>query len=254
MLTFFTNGFSPFARKVAMALEYKDLAYEAVDGLAHANHARLIAVNPRAEVPVLVDGGITVVNSSDIVDYLDRRYPEQPVYPVDLKARVEARALERLADVRIDAILLDCSIWTWADRQDQPPPGLMEAGQRDLDKCFARIEDTLARFASPLLFGHLSIAEFTYWPHLAALRPLGFKLDAERFPRLAAWYQAMRREKICMDDARRTADFLRTIPTNTSFERTKIFWRGDRIEWMLARGFHDWFIAEIKSGRVLWPD
>ena len=81
MLTLFTNGFSPFARKVAMALEYKGLAYETVDGLTHANHERLLAVNPRAEVPVLVDGDITVVNSSDIVAYLDLKYPERPIYP-----------------------------------------------------------------------------------------------------------------------------------------------------------------------------
>lgn len=254
MLTFFTNGFSPFARKVAMVLEYKGLPHESVDGLTHANHERLLKVNPRAEVPVLVDGDITVVNSSDIVDYLDRRYPERPVYPNDLKARVEARALERLADVRIDAILLDCSIWTWADRKDEPPPGLKEAGQRDLDKIFARIEETLGRFASPLPFGHLSIAEFTLWPHLAALRPLGFTMDAAKHPRLNAWFSAMRREKIILDDAKRTADFMRTIPTNTSFERTKIFWRGDRIEWLLARGYHEWFAGEIKAGRVLWPD
>jgi glutathione S-transferase len=254
MITFFTNGFSPFARKVAMALEYKGLIHETVDGLALANRERLLAVNPRAEVPVLVDGDITVVNSADICDYLDRRYPERPIYPTDLKARVEARALERLADIRIDAILLDCSIWDWADRKDQPPPGLKEAGARDLDKIFARIEETLSRFATPLPFGHLSIAEFTYWPHLAALRPLGFPIDAAKFPRLAAWFQAMRKEKVCTDDARRTADFMRTLPTNMSFEREKIFWRGDRIEWLLARGYHDWFMNEIKSGRVLWPD
>lgn len=30
-------------------------------------------------------------------------------------------------------------------------------------------------------------------------------------------------------------------------------WRGDRIEWLLARGYHDWFFNEIKQGRVLWP-
>ena len=254
MLSFFTNGFSPFARKVAMALDHKGLAYEAVDGLAKANHERLLKVNPRAEVPVLIDGDVTVVNSSDIVDYLDRRYPDRPVYPVDLRARVEARALERLADVRVDAILLDCSIWTWADRKDQPPPGLKEAGQRDLDTIFARLEETLGRYPAPFPFGHLSIAEITYWPHLAALRPLGFTMDQTKFPRLSEWFAAMRREKVCQDDGKRTADFLRTIPTNTSFEREKIFWRGDRVEWLLARGFHDWFMGEIKAGRVLWPD
>ncbi len=254
MLTLFTNGFSPFARKVAMALDYKGLAYESVDGLTHSSRERLIAVNPRAEVPVLVDGDIVVVNSSDIVDYLDRKYPDRPIYPANLKARVEARALERLADARIDAILLTCSIWTWAERHDQPLVGLKDAGQRDLDAIFARIEATLAAYATPFPFDHPTIAEFAFWPHLAALRPLGFTMDAAKFPRLNAWFAAMRREKICLDDARRTADFMKAIGTNTSFERTKIFWRGDRIEWLLARGYHDWFMAEIKSGRVLWPD
>jgi hypothetical protein len=30
-------------------------------------------------------------------------------------------------------------------------------------------------------------------------------------------------------------------------------WRGDRIEWILTRGFHDWFYGEIRAGRVAWP-
>jgi len=254
MLTLFTNAFSPFARKVAMALEYKGLEYETVDGLTHANRERLLAVNPRAEVPVLVDGDVTVVNSSDIVAYLDLKHPERPIYPANLKARVEARALERLADTRVDAILLDCSLWTWAERKDPPLPGLKEAGQRDLDTIFARIEATLEAFATPLPFGHPTIAEFAFWPHLAALRTLGLSLDVEKHPRLGAWFGAMRREKVFSDDARRTLEFVKAIGTNTGLERTKIFWRGDRIEWLLSRGFHDWFFDEIKAGRTLWPE
>jgi hypothetical protein len=64
----------------------------------------------------------------------------------------------------------------------------------------------------------------------------------------------MRRDKIFLDDARRTADFMKTIGHNSEFEREKIFWRGDRIEWLLARGFHDWFVGEIKAGRAIWPE
>jgi hypothetical protein len=37
-------------------------------------------------------------------------------------------------------------------------------------------------------------------------------------------------------------------------ERRKLFWRGDRIEWLLARGYHHWFLGEIEAGRTLWPD
>ena len=45
-MKFFTNGFSPFARKVALALDYKGLAYEAIDGLTHANREALLEINP----------------------------------------------------------------------------------------------------------------------------------------------------------------------------------------------------------------
>jgi len=253
-MQFFTNGFSPFGRKVALALEYKGLSHETLDGLIKANHDRLLAVNPRAEVPVLVDGDVTVVNSSDIVAYLDLKYPERPIFPTDLKRRVEARALERLADTRFDAIMLDCSIWTWAERDDDPPPGLMDAGQRDLDTIFARLEEVLARYPSPVPFGHWTIAEFALWPHLTAVPALGFTMDAARYPKLSAWFAAMRRDKLFLADARRTGEYLKTIDTTSGIERVKIFWRGDRIEWLLARGFHDWFVGEINAGRVLWPD
>src|SRR4030095_11118891 len=51
VITLYDNAFSPFARKVRMVLEHKRLAFEAVDGLAPAGHARLASVNPRVEVP-----------------------------------------------------------------------------------------------------------------------------------------------------------------------------------------------------------
>ena len=54
MIKLYDSAFSPFARKVRMALEYKGLNYEAVDALLRSNHAALKAVNGRIEVPVFV--------------------------------------------------------------------------------------------------------------------------------------------------------------------------------------------------------
>lgn len=211
MLTLFTNGFSPFARKVAMALDHKGLEYESVDGLTRANRERLATVNPRGEVPALVDGDLVVVNSSDIVAYLDMKYPERPIYPADLNARVGVRALERMADTRIDAIMLTCSIWTWAARKDEQPAGMQEAAQRDLDANFARVEAALATYPTPVPFGHWTVAEFALWPHLTAVRSLGFAMDGAKYPRLTAWFAAMRRDKLFLEDARRTREYLKTI-------------------------------------------
>src|SRR5215472_8367458 len=99
MIKLYDSAFSPFARKVRMTLDYKTL-----DGLLKPNHEALKAVNGRVEVPALVDGDIVVVNSADIVAYLDHRYPANKVYPDDPAARVHARAWERVADTFVDPI------------------------------------------------------------------------------------------------------------------------------------------------------
>ena len=134
MIKLYDSAFSPFARKVRMVLEYKGLNYEPVDGLLKSNHAALKAVNGRIEVPALVDDDIVVVNSADIVAYLDNRYAAKSVYPDAAAARVHARAWERVADTLVDPIFVDISYWKWAERPDKMPDGLLEAARADLHR------------------------------------------------------------------------------------------------------------------------
>jgi len=37
------------------------------------------------------------------------------------------------------------------------------------------------------------------------------------------------------------------------YESEKIVWRGDRIEWLFSKGFHEWWLQELKAGRVVIP-
>jgi glutathione S-transferase len=247
------SWFSPFARKVALALELKGLPYEPIDALTRELHDELVRINPRAEVPVLVDGGLIVVNSSDIVQYLEWQYPEPALYPKDVTERVAARALERLHDHRFDPIVVDCSYWHWADRSDKPPAGLLEAGQRDVERVLSRLESELAARPKPWPFGTPGLAECAWFGNLIAARPLGFKIDKARFPAVDAWLRAMRAHPVFAADAKRTAAFLATLK-NSSHERRRIFWSGDRLEWLFARGFHEWFMAEVGAGRTAFPD
>ena len=90
------------------------------------------------------------------------------------------------------------------------------------------------------------------YANLIAVRPMGFAFDAARFPGALAWLRAMRTHPVFAADAKRTAAFVSELKT-TSVERRKLFWSGERIEWLLARGFHDWFFGEIAAGRALFP-
>jgi len=246
----YDSAFSPFARKVRLVLEHKGLAHEAVDGLIKSNHDALKAVNGRVEVPALVDGGIVVVNSADIVAYLEFRYPEQPVYPATAAARVHARAWERTADTFIDPILVDISYWHWAERPDAMPEGLLAAARKDLGLVYARLEQDLS--GRNFVSGQLSIADFALFPHLVAAKAMQVSFDPAQQPNLARWFERMRKLPVCVADLQRARAYMAQL-REVGIERRRIFWRGDRIEWLLAHGFHDWFMREIAEDRVLWP-
>ncbi|MGH8286945.1 MAG: glutathione S-transferase family protein, partial [Steroidobacteraceae bacterium] len=252
MLTLYDNAFSPFARKVRMALEHKGLDFEAIDGLRSDNQVALARVNPRREVPVLVDGGLTVVNSSHILQYLDEAYPQRPLLPAALAARVRARHWERISDSLLDGILLNVSIWMWAERTDKRPPAMEARAREDLHSIYSALERELTK-AGDFIVGTLSIADLALFPHLRSAKTLGFGIDPTRYPRLTAWLERMESLPIGRDDVKRLKAFFATIDKQR-FERKKIFWRGDRIEWLLAAGLHEWLLQEIREGRVLWPE
>jgi glutathione S-transferase len=251
MITLYDNPFSPFARKVRLVLDHKGLAYDAIDGLRRSNRDVLAAVNGRVEVPALVHDGVVVVNSSDIVAYLERVFPERPVYPASAAGWARARAWERCSDTVVDPILIDVSYWVWADRPDTMPDGLLDAARADLAEVYAALESELRD--RDFVCGKLSIADLALFPQLTGAKMLDVAFDGTRFPALLAWYKRMRGLDVCKADLDRTKSYLAQGPEGLDVERTKIFWRGDRLEWILARGHHRWLLGEIEAGRVLWP-
>ncbi len=73
---------SPFAWRVHLALEYKDIPYRS--NLLKASEGELEApefleLNPHGRVPVLKDDDSVIYESIAILAYLDACYPEQPL-------------------------------------------------------------------------------------------------------------------------------------------------------------------------------
>lgn len=251
MITLYDNAFSPFARKVRLVLDHKGLAYEVVDGLSRKNRDVLEAVNGRVEVPVLVHDGLVIANSSDIVAYIERVFPARSVYPASPAGWARARAWERCSDAVVDAILVDISYWYWADRPDAMPAGLLDAARKDLAEVYTALDRELS--GRDFVCGEVSIADFALFPQLTAAKLLDVNFDGARFPALLAWFKRMRGLDACKADLDRTKSYLSQGPAGLDVERVKIFWRGDRLEWILARGYHQWFLREIEDGRVIWP-
>jgi glutathione S-transferase len=255
MITLYDNPFSPFARKVRMALAFKKVEFQSIDALAVSEHERLARVNPRAEVPVLVDGALTVVDSADIVAYLEDRFPTPALLPSSPVLRAKARSWQRISDGVLDAIVHDISIWTWPThrRKDSPPPGLLEAGRHDLDALLARLEAALG--PSAFVCGDLSVADLALFPHVSSFKLLGVQLDPSRHSKVLQWNREMRRLPVVaanLEYVKRSA-LEKFAPGKSPYEAEKIVWRGDRIEWLLAHGFVDWLRSELAAGRAVVP-
>ena len=74
---------SPYSWRVQLALEYKRLPYEShLLQFSKQEHKspQMLRMNPRGRVPVLKDGDYVVFESLACLLYLDRQYPEPPLF------------------------------------------------------------------------------------------------------------------------------------------------------------------------------
>src|SRR5436190_516775 len=88
---------SPFCAKARICLQVKGLAYRRIT-LTVANRKELRAANPLAKVPVLIDRGRIIADSSAIARHLETEHPDPPLLPADSAARAYASLLEDWAD------------------------------------------------------------------------------------------------------------------------------------------------------------
>lgn len=103
MPTLYSGPLSLFTAKVRIALAEKGIDYERVEvpfGRAgyEPKHPEVLRHNPKAQVPVYVDGDLVLWDSTVIIEYLDERHPETPLFPADPAARARVRMAELHAD------------------------------------------------------------------------------------------------------------------------------------------------------------
>ena len=83
MIDVYWSANSPFCWRVLLTLELKGLAWRShpmqTDLQAH-KAPQMLAMNPRGRLPVLRDGDYVCFESLAILYYLDRKYPEPPIF------------------------------------------------------------------------------------------------------------------------------------------------------------------------------
>src|SRR5262245_46041389 len=104
MLTLYEVAISPYVQKVKIALREKSIAFELKTPDLSSGDPELAAANPRGEVPALVDGAVSIFDSTIILEYIEERWPEPALLPNDAAQRARVRAIEDICDTQFDAI------------------------------------------------------------------------------------------------------------------------------------------------------
>src|SRR5688572_21836299 len=181
---------SPYVRKVLACLALKSLDYEIDPITPFYGNEEFGRLSPLRRIPVLIDGDLTLCDSTVICAYLDEAYPGTPLLPAAPADRARARWFEEYADTRLG----DVFIWGLFYQKIVHPivwgePGDQARIERTLNEDLPRELDYLERElpAEGWLFGEFGLADIALATFFRNGAYAGFEVDAARWPRTAAF-------------------------------------------------------------------
>lgn len=172
-ITFYALSGSPFAWKVWLALEHKGLPYTLRVLSAEKGELKtpeFLALNPRGKVPVIVDDGFALAESSVIVEYLEDACGATgpALWPVDPKARARARRLSAECDGVIYPYVRTLVRELLMRPSGEPDGASIAAAREALEQ---ELHSQAAAFRGPFMAGDApTAADYTIYPMLALLK------------------------------------------------------------------------------------
>lgn len=196
-VTLYYGSGSAYAWRVWLALEHKGVAYDwKLLSFSEGGHKtpEYTKLNPRQRVPTLVDGDFALRESAAIMEYVEERWPDKPLFAKDIKARAEQRRMIREADNYVGAKIEHLFEAVFAPPEKADGAKLSEA-VKDVQTELLRWEPD---FKSNYVSGDsISAADYTLYPHLAiihrfqARKPDAFPVEFYP-PKVKAWMDRMK--------------------------------------------------------------
>jgi len=181
---------SPYVRKVLALLHLKGLVYEIDPVVPFFGNEEFSRLSPLRRVPVLIDGDVTLSDSTVIAEYLQDRYADVASMPTSAVDRARARWLEEYADTRIGEVIiwklyqqLAINRHVWGQKPDEKI--VAEALNHDIPHVLDYLESQVPNIG--FLFGELMTADIaiaTFFRNAGFVR---YVIDAERWPVTAAY-------------------------------------------------------------------
>jgi stringent starvation protein A len=250
---------SPYAQKIKIALREKAVAFERElpETLGTGRTDGPFGIdNPRAEVPLLVDGHVRIFDSSIILEYIEERWPDPPLLPREPAARAYARMTEEVCDTHYEAV-------TWGFSEvamfGRASGALAETLRSEAARQTAVLQSWLAgRLGEAPWFGGTTFgwADAAVAPllHRSVLNGMGPLRESV----LARWYDRLRERPSVATTFAEYAAAAAGMPATVEAFRTgkKVReYRDHRLEWMIKSGGIEVIVAGLRdrSIRFSWP-
>ena len=261
MITLYEHPLSPYAQTVKIALREKGIPFETLmpGGLgAGGAHGAFLAASPRAEAPALVDGDLSVFDSTIILEYLEDSRPEPSLRPASAADRARVRMLEEVMDTHYEAINWGLSELRWFKRAQGDHAKAIEAeAWRQTDGFYAWLDRQLGDRTwfngETFGWGDLSVVPFLNGsaghghPPPEGSRLADWLARANARPSVAATVA----EVVAMVRASAMANVAELVEKGL-FKRE---YRDHRLEWMIKSGGVDVVIKGLERDNIRFaPD
>jgi glutathione S-transferase len=195
-VTIIGSYLSPYVRKVLVALDLKDVAYEIDPIIPFMGDQRFSQLSPLRRIPVLIDDRVTLADSTVICEYLEERHPRPALYPREVVSRARARWLEEFADTRIGDVFIwqlfnqvAINPYVWGQKTDEA--ALQQTLTEEIPCVLDYLEAELPE--QGFLFGDVSIADISIAAFFRNAAFARFHVDTARWPITAAFVARLHR-------------------------------------------------------------
>jgi glutathione S-transferase len=109
MLQFYYNPLSPLSRRVWIALLEKEIPFTPIIvNLKEGEQFKrdFLAINPFHHVPVIIDDGLRILESLAILDYLECKYPQNPLLPKDSSQLAKVKMAQMVINSELSALVI----------------------------------------------------------------------------------------------------------------------------------------------------
>lgn len=181
----YSGPLSMFGAKAEIALREKAIPFDlemvpfTMKHLYDPKHPEVARVNPKRQVPVLVDGGLDLFDSTQIFEYLEDRFPTPPLWPTE----TAARALARQWELKSDEVFFPHVVRLMPIRTDREHPD-WEPARIAIEAFYDLLEAQLD--GQEFIAGPFTYADIAFVMAQFFAARMGVPISS-RLPRLTAW-------------------------------------------------------------------